>query len=366
MITVNNVNYDLVAEAAKKVTKLPRAINLLGVQDGQDLVIPKMYLYTSTEGKTEPIRDICFDRNPLKEGWVTVKSDTGAEPFATIYEKASKQAELGAKDSGGYDEEIIYSDKLYQWMENVASMFNPKDAKLSPFYFHCKMYDGNSIEETLPYIKEIYIAEGDSVNDALVKLVNFAPDGFVDYNMNKGTWFGKDVYIAYKRTANRSEAIRELAIFTGKNPSESKLLSINGANVIFNLTASVDLNSGAGGDWLYLYATTGTAAGEPIKSLRVSNDVVNRVSGGGFTEFTVKRANNNGFTDLDPDLNDGARGDYIYLVAKRDVVKSDWPSWMFGGALFGDGSLRTVFVLAGVAAVVAVLVYSRKKKASEE
>jgi uncharacterized membrane protein YuzA (DUF378 family) len=41
---------------------------------------------------------------------------------------------------------------------------------------------------------------------------------------------------------------------------------------------------------------------------------------------------------------------------------------MFGGALFGDGSYRMVFVLAGIAAVVAVLVYGRRKdkKASEE
>ena len=87
--------------------------------------------------------------------------------------------------------------------------------------------------------------------------------------------------------------------------------------------------------------------------------------GGVFTEHTVRRANESGFTDQDPDLNDGAGGDYIYLVYKRDVVKSEWPAWMFGGALFGDGSLRAVFVLAGIAAVAAVLVYGRKKGKEE-
>ena len=35
---------------------------------------------------------------------------------------------------------------------------------------------------------------------------------------------------------------------------------------------------------------------------------------------------------------------------------------MFGGALFGEGSIRMVFVLAGVAAIVAVLVYGKKKE----
>jgi uncharacterized membrane protein YuzA (DUF378 family) len=35
---------------------------------------------------------------------------------------------------------------------------------------------------------------------------------------------------------------------------------------------------------------------------------------------------------------------------------------MFGGSLFGEGSFRMVFVLAGIAAVVAVFVYGKKKE----
>ena len=368
-ISIKKVNYDIVAEGAKRVTTLPRAINLIGTQDGQDLLAPRIYLYTSTEGKTEPIYDICLDANPIKEGWVTARSENGINPYTDLYEEAKKHATLGAKDdSDYYDEEIVYSDQLYKWMDSVAGMFNPKDNNVSPFYIHCKMYEGSSIEEALPYIGEIYVAEGGSAHEALTKLIAYAPDGFIDYDFNKGTWVGSNyVYVAYKRTASSTDAIKELAIFTEKNPSESKRLTINGTSVRFDLVANVDFNSGAGGDWLYLYATTNSAAGMPIKALRVSNDVVNRVSGGGFTEFTIKRANDSGFTDQDPDLNDGAGGKYIYLVAKRDVNKSDWPSWMFGGALFGEGSLRMVFVLAGIAAIVAVVIYGKKreKEASE-
>ena len=92
---------------------------------------------------------------------------------------------------------------------------------------------------------------------------------------------------------------------------------------------------------------------------------MNRLVGNLFTEFTAKRADNNGFTDQDPDLNDGASGDYLYLVAKRDPDKSMFQSWMFGGSLIGDGSIETLFVLASAAAVVAVFVYSRKKEKEE-
>ena len=363
-ISIKKVNYDLVAESAKRVTTLPRAINLLGTQDGQDLLAPRIYLYTSTEGNTDPIYDICIDTNPIKEGWVTARSENGINPYTDLYEEAKKHADLNDKDSSDYhDTEIVYTDQLYDWMDSVAGMFNPKDKKVSPFYIHCKMYEGSSIEEALPYIGEIYVADGGSAHEALAKLIAYAPDGFIDYDFNKGTWIGSNyVYVAYKRTASSTDAIKELAIFAGKNPSESRRITINGTSVRFDLVANVDFNSNAGGDWLYLYATTNSAAGMPIKALRATNDVVNKVSGGGFTESTIKRANESGFTDQDPDLNDRAGGKYIYLVAKRDVNKEDWPSWMFGGALFGEGSIRMVFVLAGVAAIVAVLVYGKKKE----
>ena len=369
-ISIKKVNYDIVAEGAKRVTTLPRAINLIGTQDGQDLLAPRIYLYTSTEGKTEPIYDICIDANPIKEGWVTARSENGINPYTDLYEEAKKHATLGAKDDSDYrDEEIVYSDPLYKWMNSVAGMFNPEDKKVSPFYIHCKMYEGSSIEEALPYIGEIYVADGDSAHEALTKLIAYSPDGFIDYDFNKGTWIGSNyVYVAYKRTASSTDAIKELAIFAGKNPSESRRITINGTSVRFDLVANVDFNSNAGGDWLYLYATTSSAAGAPIKALRASNDVVNRVSGGGFTESTIKRANESGFTDQDPDLNDRAGGKYIYLVAKRDVNKADWPDGLFGGALFGEGSFRMVFVLASVAAIVAVFVYGKKreKEVSEE
>ena len=97
-IEIKNDMYTLVAEAAKKVTSLPRAINLIGTEDGQDLLIPRFYLYTSTFSGGEPICDISIDGNHLKNGWVTVRSDKGQNPFADIYEAAVKQAELGEKD----------------------------------------------------------------------------------------------------------------------------------------------------------------------------------------------------------------------------------------------------------------------------
>ena len=117
------------------------------------------------------------------------------------------------------------------------------------------------------------------------------------------------------------------------------------------------MNSDAGGDYLYLYATVNSAAGEPISNLRVNNKVVSSTNNG-FVESTVKRANNNGFTKEDPDLNDGAGGDYLYLIAKRAVSTKTTAS------IFSNGSLIAIFVLASTVAAVAVIVYIKKKKSN--
>ena len=357
-ILVNQLNYELVAEPAKRVETLPRAINLIGTQDAQDLVVPRMYLYATTEGHEgdTPISDICIDGNPLKDAWPTVRSENGLDPFVDIYEEAKKHAELGAKDDDdSRDEELIYTDELYKWMESVAKMFDPTDDEISLFYIHCKKYATASIEDTLPYISQIFIATGDSDHEALSKLIAFNPDGFIDCDMNKGTVFGKHIFIAYKRTAEKDDAIRDLAIFDQKNPADSKRIKIgNNKFARFDLVESIDLNTGAGGDYLYLYATKTVEAGDPIINLRANNKTVSKTSGG-FIEYTIKRADNNGFNKDDPDLNDGAGGGYIYLIAKRTYPSS-------AGSIFGTGSWISIVSLAGVALAFAAIVCIKKKR----
>lgn len=356
--TIKGTSYDLVAENARRVTTLPRAINLLATQDGQDLLIPRMYLYTSKEGDTEPIYDISIDKTPLREGWVTVRSENGINPFSDIYEEALKHAELGDKDdSDSHDDEIVYTDELYKWMQSVANMFNPREDQVSPFFIHFKKYEGNSIENTLPYIEKIYIAYGDSQNEALAKLIEFEPDGFVDYDLNKKAGYPY-IYLAYKRTASRSDAIKELAVFTGKNPSDSKSIHVaSGANARFDLVSDVDLNKGVGGSYLYLYATTNSAAGEPIRSLRASSGVVSTEKNG-VTESTVRIAENSQFTKDAADLNKGVGfwSSYIYLIAKRHTSANN------AGTLFNSGAWIAIGVFAGVAIAYAGFVCIKKKK----
>ena len=316
-IEANGKTHTLVAEAASKVTELPRAINLIGTQDSESTLLPRLYLYYSTSGD-EPIYDICIDSDPIKNGWVTVRSASGLDPFADIYGQAYKAYELANQDDWDqYDPDIVYTDSLFEWMDDVADLFNPEDAEVTPFYIHTKTYTEATLEEIKPYIGEIFVAEGGSKHEALSNLVAFAPDGFVDADLNRGAG-GNYVYMAYKRVAKARDALTDLVIYEGKNPDPTRRMTLNEHSVKFTLVSDVDLNSRAGGKYLYLYATDSSYTGSPITSLSITERVEASVKCG-VERSTVKRGEGKAFTEEAIDLNKGAGGDYLYLVMNRET-----------------------------------------------
>ena len=314
-IEIEKKTYNLVGEAASKVKELPRAINLIGVQDSQDMLLPRLYLYYTTSGN-DPVYDICIDADPLKNGWLTAKSEKGIDPFADLFEQADQQYELAYKDDkDSTDAEVVYTDSLQDWMEDVADMFNPEDAEATPFYIHTKNYAAASIQEMKPYIGEIFVAEGDSRHEALSRLVAFAPDGFIDCDLNKNAG-GNYVYLAYKRVAKAKDALRDIAVFEGKNPEYVQRIDIGTNSVKYTLVADVDLNSKAGGKYLYLYTSVSGNTGNPITDLSIGNTVVSYLKCG-IEKVTVKLAQSGQFTDEYIDLNKSAGGDYLYMVMQR-------------------------------------------------
>ena len=318
-IEVNKKNYCLVAEAATDVTELPRAINLIGTQEGQDLLLPRFYLYYSTTGG-DPIYDLSIDGDPLKNGWITVRSAGGTDPFADVSAQAYRQYELADKDDKDfYDSEIVYTDPLFEWMQDVSELFDLGNEMVTPFYLHCKTYSGAALEETKPYIGEVFVAEGETRTEALAGLVAFEPDGYLDCNLNLNAG-GKHVYLAYKRVAKARDALTDLVVAAGDDPTPGLRLSPKGESVKFSLVANVDLNAKAGGDYLYLYASDSVYTGNPIQSLRIANAAEAYLKCG-VERVTVKLAEEQTLTDKAIDLNKGAGGDYLYLIMTRETTE---------------------------------------------
>ena len=318
-IEIDKKSYKLVAEAAKKVTELPRAINLIGLEDCQDMLMPRLYLYYSTAGSTDPIYDICIDSDPLKNDWNTARSANKLDPFADIYTMARDQYEHpnAIEMYGAADPSIIYTNQLHEWMKHIAEFFNPEDKQVTPFYIHCKKVASNTVEEEKPYIGEVFVASGESKHEALSKLVAFEPDGFIDCDLNQNAG-GDYVYLAYKRVAKAKDALTDIVVFEGKNPSAINRLSIGESSVKYTLVADVDLNESAGGKYLYLYTSNSSNTGNPIRSLKVEQTIDSYLKCG-VERVTVRLAEGKTITDEYIDLNKKAGGDYLYLIMQRDT-----------------------------------------------
>lgn len=324
-LTIDKKVHKLVAEAAKDVKELPRAINLIGLQDCQDMLIPRMYLYYSTLGSGDPICDICIDSDPIKNDWNTVRSDGGLDPFADIYAHAEKQYELANAEyrhfNGSYTnshELMIYTAQLKNAYYEIMSAFHTKKAEAQPFYIHVKRCDTATLAEEKPYIGEVFIASGSSRHAALSALAAFEPDGFIDADINRDAG-GTFVYMGYKRVAKEKDALTDLVIFQGKNPAATRKININGSSVKYDLVDNLDLNEDAGGKYLYLYATDSTKTGNYITSLTVDQNITSYLKCG-VELVTVRLANGTSITDEYIDLNKGAGGEYLYLIMQRETT----------------------------------------------
>jgi hypothetical protein len=314
-ITVGGRVYNLVAEAAKKVTSLPKAINLLSAEGYENELLPRLYLYYSTSGEA-PIYDITIDENPLVNGWKTAMSGNELDPFADIYEQAYEMYEIAnEEDYDRYDSEIVYTDALFEFMYQVSELFVPENPEVTPFYVHYKNYAEEKIEDAKPYIGEIFIAEGATRREALSKLISYSPDGFVDVSLNQDAG-GTEIYMAYKRVEKAKDAITDVVVYEGKKFEPSRRINVNGKSVRYELVSEIDLNHSAGGVYLYLYASTSSSTGNPVTSLNIKQDTETYLKCG-VERVTVLRAEGNAFTTEQIDLNKEAGGDYIYMIMTR-------------------------------------------------
>ena len=318
-ISIKSKGYTLVAEAASEVTELPRAINLIGVEGGQDLNLPRLYLYYSTDTGSDPIYDISIDNLPLVNGWNTVRSANVMDPFADIYQQASAMKKSIDDDDllGTYEQ--VYEDELSSWLGEIADLFKPKDAKAKPFYIHVKRYTEETIEEVKPYIGKIYLALGDSKEDALSQLIAYEPDGFVEVNFNQNAG-GKKIYMAYKRVAKARDALTDVVIYQDKNFEPTRRIIVGKEKVKYTLVAAINLNDGSGGKAMCLYTTDSKHTGNPITDvdIRKSKDVIVKC---GVETIPARRADGNSYTDEYINLNKSGGGDTIYFIMERETTE---------------------------------------------
>lgn len=309
--------YKLVAEAATNVAELPRAINLIGLEDCQDVALPRLYLYYSTSGTTDPIYDICIDADPIKNGWNTVRSANKIDAYRDISNQSSALLKDGAaiKTTDGISN--IYNTPLSYWTYDIYHVFNPASEDVTPFYIHMKKFSTETLAEAKPYVGEVFVTYGLTKHEAIVNMLAYDVDEYINVDLNENAG-GHHVYIGYKRVAKEKDALTDIVVYEGKNPAASNRVTIGEYTVKYSLVSDVDLNKSAGGKYLYLYASDSSRTGNPIRNLTVEKSVTSYLKCG-VERVTVKRADGKTITDESININKSAGGEAIYLVMQRDT-----------------------------------------------
>ena len=144
----------------------------------------------------------------------------------------------------------------------------------------------------------------------------------IDYDLNSGAG-GDYIYGGYKTTSEPTAAIKDLRIYSVNPVPNNYTSSKNGCQYTvagINPTSEkdgdgdgiVDLNESAKGDYLYYFATKDVKAGDPI--LEIKTDNVENVSG----YDTIKYLNSDLFTvNADANRNTSKHNQTIYTHVKR-------------------------------------------------
>ena len=164
------------------------------------------------------------------------------------------------------------------------------------------------------YISEVAVKMGE---DKRAILTEFVEKGYsvVNCDLNQTT-AGDPIYLGVKYTENQADAITNLLTLHSKSHYAS--YAVTDERHIYNICGELDLNKGAAGDYIYLYATKDPRAGSPILELYGTNSVKD------FSDSLYKHSTVQRLWDFEySDLNAGTTAftSSVYLV-KKQVTQS--------------------------------------------
>ena len=203
------------------------------------------------------------------------------------------------------------------------------------------------------YIAEIVIGVGGSEADAKAQLLAAGCDYMLEKDFNNNVGAHSDyVFLGYKRTSNPNEAIRDLRT---THDDEVDSFVKNGATY-YKIDGNLNSYTNIFADDIFLYYTKDAKAGTPITSLGTSGSVANWSHGEG-NRYVVTTVLNQ--KDKASDLNDGAGGDYIYLLITRDRQDAKGIASMMGN---GSVIIIGAFALASAVAIAWICIAQKKKR----
>lgn len=219
--------------------------------------------------------------------------------------------QVGGMSYNSYGDERVRGASLITLDESDTSVYSIRrflNTKLFAGDYGYTAADPVYVQETggKKYISEITAAADKSESTArnMLTEAGFTP---ISFDLNKGAG-GDYIFFGYKTTTDITQAVTGFRVISSLN-SSSHPSTKEYRGVSYSLASSVDLNKGAGGDYIFLYYTKQPNAGAPVTDLTV-NETANTA---GYTPTGtfegVKAA----------DLNKNAKGAYVYLQSRSSL-----------------------------------------------
>ncbi len=155
------------------------------------------------------------------------------------------------------------------------------------------------------YISELKFAAGTTASNVKKEITN-AGFTLIDKDLNEEAG-GRFIYMGYKTTNDMSKSIRDIRFYiAGADEARSSVTSVvNGVNCSFTKVSDVDLNKGVSGRYIYAYASYDANAGLPITEITLTDTS---------SERSCRVLSN---PNKPADLNSGAGGEYIFCDVER-------------------------------------------------
>ena len=206
-----------------------------------------------------------------------------------------------------------------------------------------------------PYIQSINLAYGGDSLEAATKLLEAGYTDIVKKDLNEDAG-GKYVYLGMTRTADKNDAIHALYLTNDQKKPEQTLYQ-------FTLVSDLDLNYKAGGKYIYLYSTKrpDIVNTSPILDIKTGDET--------FQGYMEQRDGNVLYREdavtnqnaVAQDVNESAGGDYIYLIACRELKSN----MMYIGSMLSSGSIAVIGLFLVAAAGAIIYVKLKKKRETQ-
>ncbi|MEJ5315814.1 MAG: hypothetical protein WHS63_02290 [Tenuifilum sp.] len=165
-----------------------------------------------------------------------------------------------------------------------------------------------------PYVTDLYIIAGNS--SAITPPASYIK---IDVDLNKGSG-GKYIYLCYTKQ-DIAGPIQGLEVYYGVDKYPYPSLSYPWRDGVISNSAGfgypgIDLNWGAGGDYIYLYQTRVSGILNPYEGYKPWSKI--KEIGVYFARTSALSQVPAGWKRIPVDLNKGAGGSYIYLIYKTE------------------------------------------------